>query len=65
MVIWHLYVFDFVDLENFPTTSGFLRAPNEAVFRDFFGMVNLGEIFYVTKVMRKILLGGRSKNFDT
>jgi hypothetical protein len=58
MVIWHLYVFDFVHFESFPTTGGFLRAANrknEAVFYDFFGMVNLYKIFYVMKVVGKIL----------
>jgi hypothetical protein len=48
----------------------FLRAANrknEAVFRDFFEMVNLNEFFYVTKVIEKILWGvfliGRIVNF--
>jgi hypothetical protein len=37
-IIWHLYVFDFAHLENFPATCGFLGAnnrKNEAVFREF------------------------------
>jgi hypothetical protein len=52
MVIWRLYVFDFAHLENFPVTIGFPgveNRKNEAVFHIFFGMVNLYEIFYVTK----------------
>jgi hypothetical protein len=58
MVIWHLYVFDFAHLKNFLATGGFLRAKNrknEAVFREFFEMVNLYEIFYVMKFVGKIL----------
>jgi hypothetical protein len=27
-IIWHLYVFDFAHLENFPATGGFLGAEN-------------------------------------
>jgi hypothetical protein len=60
MVIWHLHVFDFSYLENFPATGGFTGAKNrknEAVFREFFEMVNLYEIFYVMKVVGKILWG--------
>jgi hypothetical protein len=60
MVIWHLYVFDFSHLENFPATGGFTGAKNrknEAVFRNFFKMVNMYEIFYVMKVVGKILWG--------
>jgi hypothetical protein len=63
-------VFDFAHLKNFPATGGFLRAENrknEAVFREFFEMVNLYEIFYVMKVVGKILVGvfliGRIVNF--
>jgi hypothetical protein len=47
-------VIDFAHLENFPATGGFSGAENrknEAVFREFFEMVNLDEIFYVTKVV--------------
>ncbi len=60
MVIWHLYVFDFAHHKIFPATGGFLRAENrknQAVFREFFEMVNLYEIFYVMKVVGKILRG--------
>jgi hypothetical protein len=51
-------VFDFVYLENFPAIGDFPGAENmknEAVFREFFEMVNLDEIFYVMKVVGKIL----------
>ncbi len=51
---------DFAHLENFPATGGFSGAENmknETVFREFFEMVNLDEIFYVTKVVAKILRG--------
>ncbi len=60
MVIWHLYVFDFAHFENFPITGSFPGATNrknEAVFLDFFEMVNLYEIFYVTKFVWKIVWG--------
>jgi hypothetical protein len=53
-------VFDFAHLENFPATGGFPGAENrenEAGFREFFEMVNLDEIFYVMKVVGKILRG--------
>jgi hypothetical protein len=53
-------VIDFARLENFPATGGFSGAENrknEAVFREFFETVILDEIFYVTKVVRKILRG--------
>jgi hypothetical protein len=70
MVIWHLYVFDFAHPQNFPATGSFSGAENsknEAVFREFFEIVNLDEIFYVTKVVGKILRGvfliGRIVNF--
>jgi hypothetical protein len=63
-------VFDFVHFESFPITGGFLRAENKknkAVLREFFEMVNLYEIFYVMKVVGKILWGisliGRIVNF--
>ncbi len=51
---------DFAHLENFSATGGFSGAENrknEAVFREFFEMVNLDEIFYVMKVVGKILVG--------
>ncbi len=51
-------MFDFAHLEKFPATGGFPGAKNrknEAVFREFFKMVNLDEIFYVMKVVGKIL----------
>jgi hypothetical protein len=46
-------VFNFAHLENFPTTSGFLRAANrkKGGFRFFFEMVNLVEIFHVMKII--------------
>jgi hypothetical protein len=50
-------VFDFAYLENFPAIDGFSgveNRKNEAVFHNFFGMVNLYEIFYVMKVVGKI-----------
>jgi hypothetical protein len=53
-------VIDFAHLKNFSATGGFSGAENrknEAVFREFFEMVNLDEIFYVTKVVGKILRG--------
>jgi hypothetical protein len=63
-------VFDFAHLKNFPATGGFLGAANrknEAAFSDFFEMVNLYEISYVTKVVGKIRRGvfliGRIVNF--
>jgi hypothetical protein len=63
-------VFDFVHFESFPITGGFLRAENkknEAVLGEFFEMVNSYEIFYVMKVVGKILWGisliGRIVNF--
>ncbi len=52
--------FDFAHLENFSATDGFSGAENrknEAVFREFFEMVNLDEIFYVMKVVGKFLVG--------
>jgi hypothetical protein len=52
-------VIDFAHLENFSPTGGFSGAENrknEAVFREF-EMVNLDEIFYVMKVVGKILRG--------
>jgi hypothetical protein len=42
-------VIDFAHLENFAATGDFSGAENrknEAVFREFFEMVNLDEIFY-------------------
>jgi hypothetical protein len=61
---------DFARLKKFPATgcfSGAENRKNEAVFREFFEMVNLDEIFYVTKVVGKILRGlfliGRIVNF--
>jgi hypothetical protein len=51
-------VLDFAYLEKFPAIGGFPGAENrknEAVFHDFFEMVNLYEIFYVMKVIGKIL----------
>ncbi len=51
---------DFAHLENFSATGGFSGAENrknEAAFREFFEMVNLDEIFYVMKVVGKILVG--------
>ncbi len=58
-------------LENFfRPPAFFLRAAkrkNEAVFRNFFEVVNFNEIFYVTKVIKKIQLDafviGRIVNF--
>jgi hypothetical protein len=53
-------VIDFARLKNFPATGGFSGAENrknDAVFRKFFEMVNLDEIFYVVKVVGKILVG--------
>jgi hypothetical protein len=58
MVIWHLYVFDFVHFESFPITGGFSGAENrknEAVFREFFEMVNLYEIFHVINIVMKVV----------
>ncbi len=51
---------DFARVEIFPATGGFSGAENrknEAVFREFFEMINLDEIFYVMKVVGKILWG--------
>jgi hypothetical protein len=51
-------VIDFARLKNFPATGGFSEAKNrknEAAFREFFEMVNLDEIFNVTKIFGKIL----------
>ncbi len=59
-IIWHQYVIDFAHFKKFSDTGGFSGAENrknEAVFREFFEMVNLDEIFYVTKVLGKILRG--------
>jgi hypothetical protein len=63
-------VIDFAHLVNFPATGDFPEAENrknEAVFREFFEMVNLYEIFYATKVVGKsprgIFLIGRIINF--
>jgi hypothetical protein len=59
-------VFDFAHLENFPATGGFSGAENrknEAVFREFFGMVNLDES-YVTKVMLRKFSGKYSGVFS-
>jgi hypothetical protein len=47
-------------LKNFPATGGYSEAENrknEVVFRESFEMDTLYEIFYVTKVVGKILLG--------
>jgi hypothetical protein len=70
MVIWHLYAFTFASWKIFPIIGGLTEAvqrKNIEIFRNFFEMVNLHEIFYVTKVIGKIhldvLLIGRIVNF--
>ncbi len=70
-IIWHLYVFFFATWKNFPITGDFPRVEkreNEAVFLTLQKTVNLYEIFYVMKVMGKILWGvfliGRIVNFN-
>jgi hypothetical protein len=64
-------VFIFATWKNFPITGDFPRAEkreNEAVFLTLQKTVNLYEIFYVMKVMGKILWGvfliGRIVNFN-
>jgi hypothetical protein len=55
-----IYVNSVLVIGKFPTNGVFLRAAKrkiEAIFHDFFDVVNLNEIFYVMKVIGKIHWG--------
>ncbi len=69
-IIWHLFTFSFAHWKNFSGHQRFFRSGIKKkwiTFFNFLKMVNLNEIFYVMKVVGKILRGvfliGRIVNF--